>query len=527
MIQSLRARLEELERNVGAGMPPRDTVQPQALAQASYVLKTTDSASADRDRPDKDRSEAEAALFAHSPPAIDVDMFNDPDKSPAPAASSPTLQHPSVVKQNRYPSRCIEPSNFEQLMKPIGLAIDRRTDASKSPASAVPSDCGMSPSPEASTPPSAWINCGCHRLLDAVRCHLPLRRQADSLVAIYFARHARMFPVLHRPTFMTQYEALWESRADAERDGQRCVRICKQKSKGKLFPATVNTVFALAGLFSSRHPERNVSYAAEFFRLAEAIDILDLLNDEVGLEFVQLALLMAFYLQSTERFSKCWNMAGFALRMAQNMGLHFSFAEARKRGLLPSPPTQLECEMRTRVWYACILVETYVCHTCHLVCYVLRASLIYLDSEISMTFAQPLMVPVGSKSIKLPQAIDDSRLSDDVGKWNVQPRDLPSLLEYYVHALKLYDILGQVLDRQQSRADTDTDAPVDLVWTVRAILSLDSKIMEWRDDLPPYLRCDTSLAECDSFERVPNLEPVSDTDVVLDFPALSRRLHCR
>jgi hypothetical protein len=83
-----------------------------------------------------------------------------------------------------------------------------------------------------------------------------------------------------------------------------------------------------------------------------------LMNEEVGLEFVQLILLMAFYLQSTEKYSKCWNMAGLALRMAQNMGLHFSVAEARKRGLLAPLPTQLECEMRTRVWFVCVLLET-------------------------------------------------------------------------------------------------------------------------------------------------------------------------
>src|SRR5450755_4678770 len=121
---------------------------------------------------------------------------------------------PSSAKQNRYSSRCIEPSNFERLMKPIGLAIDRRTDASESTASVLPSDCRISPSPEAASPPPARVNCVCDRLLDTVRWHLPLRRQADRLVAIYFARHARMFPVLHRLTFMKQYEALWGSRAD-------------------------------------------------------------------------------------------------------------------------------------------------------------------------------------------------------------------------------------------------------------------------------------------------------------------------
>ncbi len=140
-----------------------------------------------------------------------------------------------------------------------------------------------------------------------------------------------------------------------------------------------------------------------------------------------------------------------------------------------------------------------------------------------MTFAQPLLIPVGGLAIKLPEAIDDERLSNEVGKWNMQPRDLPSLMEYYVHALKLYAILGQVLDRQESKTDT----PADPISNVRSILSFNSKIMEWRDNLPPYLRYDSSVPECDPLKGAAILEPVPDTEVVLDFPALTRRLHCR
>ncbi|CAM1509552.1 Fc.00g032910.m01.CDS01 [Cosmosporella sp. VM-42] len=508
LAEGVQSRLEELER--AAEIPYRDQQHDQ-LSQGEQTQETTYLESAD-EQPNKDGNAEETRLLpvtaasrqdftALLSPASDADMLNDHGEN----QGEPIQRSPA--KQNRVSqdsSQCIKPSNFERLMKPIGLAIDRRssTDASKSTASVLLSDCATPRSPEAtSTAPPARARCVCDRLIDAVQWHLPLRREADSLIAIYFARHARMFPVLHRPKFLKQYESLWGSRPDPEKSVQSCVGLCKQKSKGRLFPATVNAVFALAALFSSRHPERNASYAAEFFRLAESIDILDLLNEEVGLEFVQLVLLMAFYLQSTERFSKCWNMAGLALRMAQNMGLHFSIAEAKNRGLLACFPTQLECEMRTRVWHACILLET----------------------EVSMTFAQPLNIPIGEVYIKLPEAIDDARLSDEPGKWNVQPRDLPSLMEYYMHAMKLYHILGQVLDRQESMTDT----PADPISVVRAVLSLDSKIMDWRDSLPPYLRYDSSLPECDPLKGAGNFERVPDVEVVLDFPDLSKRLHFR
>ncbi|KAJ9632943.1 hypothetical protein H2204_007511 [Knufia peltigerae] len=514
MIQSLRQRLEELER--GAEAPSQTTApQPSTSTGSSEIdnkashddarSQTTERLESVRDRRTSAPVPSESIPglqqpFSTLPTPVDIELFDDEPESAPPNARSPTRAETPSPKQDWYSSRCIGQSNFERLMKPIVLAMNRRTDVSKSVVSG-PSDFGASPSPEVASPSSAPVTCSCHRLIDAGCWHLPLRRQADSLVAIYFARHARMFPVLHRPTFLKQYQAIWESRSDPHRSSPTCVGICKHKSRGKLFPATVNCVFALAALFSSRNPECNASRAAEFYRLAESIDVLELLNEEVGLELVQLNLLMAFYLQSTERFSKCWNMAGLALRTAQNMGLHFNVSEAHKRGLLPSFPTQVECEMRRRVWYACILLE----------------------SEVAMTFAQPLMIPAVGKAVKLPEAIDDCRLSDEVGKWNVQPKELPSLLEYYVHALKLYDILGQVLERQELRPQ----AHADTVSNVRAILSLDCKIMEWRDALPPYLRYGSSFSDCDPLKGVGVLDAVPDSEVVLDFPALTSRLHCR
>lgn len=252
-------------------------------------------------------------------------------------------------------SGCIEPCGFEQLMPPIDPRADVRI-TSTSLSKWVDSPRTSMAMHKSST------GCKCDRSLESMRCRLPLRRHADNLVAIYFSRHQRMIPVLHEPTFMKQYHALWESTStNSHGNMQRlssCLGLCKQKSKGSLFPATLNAVFSLAALFASRNSEDNAEQAREFFRLAESIDIFQALDGEVGIELVQLVLLLGCYLQSTERFSKCWNVGGLAIRMAQNMGLHLSIPEARKRGLLSSSSTQLDCEMRARVWYGCVILET-------------------------------------------------------------------------------------------------------------------------------------------------------------------------
>ena len=99
------------------------------------------------------------------------------------------------------------------------------------------------------------------------------------------------------------------------------------------------------------------------------------------------------------------------------------------------------------------------------------------------------MIAVGNETAPLPQPIDDDRLSGDLGQQNTQPKDIPSLLESYIQTIKLYDILGEVLNREELK-DTSDSCP-----DMRSLLTLDSKIMEWRDALPPYLQYDPSLEE--------------------------------
>lgn len=365
MIQSLRSRLEELEkaetspRTIERHVPAADNrTSTRTLMQSSQTVNLTlapeveESGRADLSKP---------AGKAHG---VGLSLVTDTTQSQgedAPADCS-GMFYESQVAYNESPSGCIQPCSFERLMKPIDLAINRNGDA------ATPILGLDSGSAQAETAVSQMVSscCTCDRLLDAMRWSLPLRRQADSLVTIYFSRHCRMFPILHQPTFMRQYERLWES-TESLMAAQKidCLGLCKQKSRGRLFPATLYTVLAMGALFASRSLERNAIQAATYFRQAQGIDLLEILDDEVGIELIQLGVLTGFYLQSTEKFSKCWNISGLTIRMAQNMGLHLGIAEAFKRGLFTSFPTQLECEMRRRVWYGCVLLETYVISVFH------------------------------------------------------------------------------------------------------------------------------------------------------------------
>jgi len=227
------------------------------------------------------------------------------------------------------------------------------------------------PSAELSTPsvtsmsmawpePTTTAPCTCNWSFGALHCNLPLRKDADALVEIFFARHGRIYPVLHQQKFMMQYERLWDSHVSTQASPKPCVGLCTQKSKGKLLPTPVNLVLALGSLFRSPSLEDNASRAEPFYCVAEETNLVQMMDDEVDFELVQAGLLMGIYLQSTERYSKCWNLVGLTIRLAQNMGLHLEVVEARRRGLLSPDSSQFEAEMRARLWYGCVILDTYV-----------------------------------------------------------------------------------------------------------------------------------------------------------------------
>lgn len=141
-----------------------------------------------------------------------------------------------------------------------------------------------------------------------------------------------------------------------------------------------------------------------------------------------------------------------------------------------------------------------------------------------MSFGRPLMITSGGEHVSLPYAIDDNHLSDEMGKWNSQPNDRPSLLEAYVHAINLYDILGQILDREESKDSTPFRNPPDAKIDIRSLLNHDTMIMQWRESLPVYLQYELS-----SEDGGHGHSPTSEiSDAPLDgFVAQAKRLHTR
>ena len=137
---------------------------------------------------------------------------------------------------------------------------------------------------------------------------------------------------------MQLYEALWSG---------------QESTSDPRFHCILNTAFALAcqlnGLIA---PESREACSVVFFNRAKTLLQFDIL--EVGsFELVQALLLMSQYLQSTNSPSRCWIVAGLAIRIAQGLGLH-------QDAIVMTMPSQRDREMARRVWHGCILMDRQV-----------------------------------------------------------------------------------------------------------------------------------------------------------------------
>ena len=221
------------------------------------------------------------------------------------------------------------------------------------------SDTGPNPSTNGSKRSAAllglpWKTGAVDQEYDSIEYLVPARREADALVESYFKYVFCLRPYLNRATFQRRYMKLWIP-DEIGFDQEQAISINPNKpSKTELddiqFYVLLNLVFALGCRTNpSLSPYERISRSEKFFQRTQKSRIFEMLN-EGSLELVQSMLLMGQYLQSTERSAQCWNVIGFAIRVAQGIGLHIDLPATTRR-------SQLEVEMRRRVWWGCIALD--------------------------------------------------------------------------------------------------------------------------------------------------------------------------
>jgi hypothetical protein len=173
---------------------------------------------------------------------------------------------------------------------------------------------------------------------------LPRRPLADDLLHAYFTFAHDFLPIFHRPAFERKYESLWTSRAPSPHYSPH------EHIEDGIFLATLNVCFALGSLFSELiNDEDRETTGEQFYQRSRALTNFDVC-DHSSLLAVRLQLVTSLYLQTTSHTSRCWNVVGMAIRLAQNLGLHKDPNVYHDYG-------NLEVELKRRVWYSCVVMD--------------------------------------------------------------------------------------------------------------------------------------------------------------------------
>ncbi|KAH6953982.1 fungal-specific transcription factor domain-containing protein [Ilyonectria sp. MPI-CAGE-AT-0026] len=270
---------------------------------------------------------------------------------------------------------------------------------------------------------------------------IPIRRISDRYLQSFWDIVHPVFPILHRPTFTRFYV------------------------DDPVMLATLNLVLAIGCRFTQCVDLGSRALQADqLYQRARALVPIDCL-DIVSLPIVQLLLLTAVHLQSTMYSSRCWNMVGLAMRVAQSLGLHLNQKSATRN--------QLEREMRRRIWYTCVTLDRLMC----------------------TTFGRPAMLS-HSSLVPLPLMIDDEHLLED-GE-GTQPETSPCRMGLFVYTVQLLDILNEVLhcfyaEASHAQATKDGSMP-----DLHEMLRLNSKLDKFLETLPNNLRLQTVSSNSDA-----------------------------
>ncbi|KAK9465090.1 fungal-specific transcription factor domain-containing protein [Lipomyces arxii] len=195
---------------------------------------------------------------------------------------------------------------------------------------------------------------------------LPPKDEAIELVAAYYdALHAWM-PVVHWPTFLSQFEHLYSPAGGLEH----------------VSPAWASTFFAIlaCGLLSKPlhgHAAIEAEIKARHY-ITVARLLTDLYNDEFNLDHCRSALLVAVFLIEVNCASAAWTWLSAAVRKAQDLGLHRELSSACATTVSP-----IEIELRRRVWWAIFVWDRILAAE-------LERPYLILDDDCNVLFPAPV-----------------------------------------------------------------------------------------------------------------------------------------
>ncbi|CAM1508662.1 Fc.00g055100.m01.CDS01 [Cosmosporella sp. VM-42] len=266
---------------------------------------------------------------------------------------------------------------------------------------------------------------------------LPTEARTWSLIQEYFQKTGQLLPFVHEETFCATYFEMKRSNFTMAR---------------RTWLGLLNIILAMATTLcveASISAEKRIEESDVYYQRANGLCDKESRRN-ISLELVQYLLILGQYLQGTQKSVQAWTVHGLAITTAFQLGLH---SPKTNKGFPP-----MECEIRKRVWFGCILLDR-------------------------MTFGRPSMIPESYLRLELP--ITNLQV---VGQ-TPQPTPSPQMdAMCYTATIKLYNVMYKIIDscygQNLGLDDFRTDSEI-----ISLVFKGEEQLEEWKSQLGPLQMC--------------------------------------
>lgn len=293
---------------------------------------------------------------------------------------------------------------------------------------------------------------------------LPPRRTSDTLLATYWQYIHSIFPFVDRIEVESSYHELWTANDNEQID--------------TLFLYILNLIFALAARLSlSIDPGQRDEVAKTFVTRAQDAHNIDFWSMG-NFRSVQALLLVGLHFHTRDPHSS-WIAVSMATRIAQSLGLHLPETSEN----LPSVRAR---EIVRRVWYGCVV----------------------MDCIVTQTYGRPSMLSKEvTTAVPLPLSIDETLLPADLDQTFTMNLGSPSVMDAFIHSVKLYEILADILSHfYTTRSRNDRESITDYEYLLasssgKTVLPFENRLTQWYETLPSHLQASEAGTWDTSFVR--------------------------